>query len=51
MLEHLGFDEAAKCMTDAIDTALAEDGLRTADLGGKATTKTCGAAVADIIAG
>ena len=38
MLEHLGFEEAATAMTDAIDTALSDPSLRTGDLGGKATT-------------
>ena len=51
MLEHLGFTEAATCMTDAIDTVLGEPGLRTADLGGTANTVTCGSAIAEIIAG
>ena len=51
MLEHLGFADAAKCMTDAIDTALAEEGLRTRDLGGNASTEDCGAGIAEIIAG
>jgi tartrate dehydrogenase/decarboxylase/D-malate dehydrogenase len=51
MLEHLGFADAAKCMTDAIDTALTEEGLRTRDLGGNAFTEDCGAGIAEIIAG
>ncbi len=50
MLEHLGCAEAAKCITDAIDTALGEQGLRTPDLGGAASTVTCGSAIAEIIA-
>lgn len=50
MLEHLGLFEAATCITDAIDTALSEQGLRTADLGGNASTVTCGTAIAEIIA-
>ena len=51
MLEHLGFLEAATCITDAIDNALVQPGLRTADLGGTASTVTCGSAIAEIIAG
>ncbi len=51
MLEHLGFVKAATCITDAIDHALAQPELRTADLGGTANTLTCGRAIAEIIAG
>ena len=51
MLEHLGFAEAATCITDAIDAALAQPALRTADLGGTATTESCGKAIADMIGG
>ena len=51
MLEHLGFADAAGCITDAIDTALSEPALRTRDLGGKASTEDCGKAIADIAGG
>jgi tartrate dehydrogenase/decarboxylase/D-malate dehydrogenase len=51
MLEHLGYAEAAKCITDAIDTALSTPDLRTGDLGGKADTVTCGTGIAKIVAG
>ena len=51
MLEHLGFADAAGCITDAIDTALSVPALRTRDLGGKASTEDCGKAVADIAGG
>ena len=51
MLEHLGFAEAATCITEAIDAALAQPALRTADLGGTATTESCGKAIADMIRG
>src|SRR6056300_73187 len=51
MLEHLGFAEAAKCITDAIDTALSTPEFRTGDLGGKADTVTCGTGIAKIVAG
>ena len=33
-----------------IERVLAEEGLRTPDLGGPADTKTCGAAIADAVA-
>ena len=49
MLEHLGFADAATCITTAIDEALSDPGLRTPDLGGPATTESCGKAIADII--
>ena len=51
MLEHLGFADAASCITDAINTALSEPALRTRDLGGKASTEDCGKAVAEIAGG
>ena len=51
MLNHLGFTDAATCMTDAIDVALAQDALRTLDLGGQANTESCGRAISDLIAG
>ena len=50
MLEHLGFAEAASCITDAIDTVLSKPELRTADLGGTADTLKCGKAIAEVIA-
>ena len=51
MLEHLGFKDAATCITDAIDSALAEPTLRTRDLGGNASTGACGKAIAEIAGG
>ena len=51
MLEHLGFADAAQCITDAIETALTDPSSRTNDLGGRATTKSCGSAIADIVHG
>jgi tartrate dehydrogenase/decarboxylase/D-malate dehydrogenase len=51
MLDHLGFADAASCMTDAINVALAQDALRTGDLGGQANTESCGKAIAKLIAG
>lgn len=49
MLEHFGHYEAADAIVKSIELVLAEDGLRTADLGGKANTVTCGTAVADAL--
>lgn len=49
MLEHLGHPEAAKSITDAIETALSQVDLRTVDLGGTATTTSCGDAIVDLI--
>src|SRR5690349_15117981 len=49
MLEHLGEAEAAAAIMRAIETVLAEPGLRTGDLKGKADTATCGKAVAEAL--
>ena len=49
MLEHLGHPDAARCITDAIETALADPSMRTGDLGGSATPESCGHAIADIV--
>ena len=49
MLDHLGQPDAAAAVVRAIETVLAEDTLRTADLGGKADTVTCGQAIADAV--
>ena len=48
MLEHLGHAEAAAAVMRGIERALAE-GPRTPDLGGKATTKELGKAIAESI--
>lgn len=50
MLEHLGEKPAADAIMRAIETVLAEPGLRTADLMGKADTATCGKAIGDALA-
>jgi tartrate dehydrogenase/decarboxylase/D-malate dehydrogenase len=50
MLEHLGHPEAGGAIVSAIETVLAEQKLRTGDLGGPADTVTCGKAIADAIA-
>ena len=49
MLEHLGEAEAAAAIMRAVETVLAEPGLRTGDLKGKATTEQCGKAIADAL--
>jgi tartrate dehydrogenase/decarboxylase/D-malate dehydrogenase len=46
MLEHLGEADAAAAMWDALELVLAEDGPRTPDLGGSATTQEIAGAVA-----
>ncbi|CAM8672263.1 tartrate dehydrogenase [Sphingobium sp.] len=50
MLEHLGEADAAAAIMRAVETVLAEPGLRTGDLKGKANTEQCGRAVADALA-
>lgn len=49
MLEHLGHAEAAAGIIAAIEQVLAEPALRTRDLGGAASTVTCGKAIADAL--
>ncbi len=49
MLDHLEQPKAASAIVSAIEVVLSDESLRTADLGGKADTKTCGAAVADAL--
>ena len=51
MLEHLGFVEAATCISDAIDAALSKLEMRTGDLNGTANTVSCGKAIAKFVAG
>ncbi|MBA3326563.1 MAG: tartrate dehydrogenase [Rhodobacteraceae bacterium] len=49
MLDHLCHAEAAAGILGAIERVLAEPGLRTRDLGGKADTVACGKAIADAL--
>jgi tartrate dehydrogenase/decarboxylase/D-malate dehydrogenase len=49
MLDHFGEAAAGAAIVSAIETVLAEEKLRTADLGGRATTEICGKAVADVL--
>jgi tartrate dehydrogenase/decarboxylase/D-malate dehydrogenase len=50
MLEHLGEVDAARAVTDAIETLLREGGPRTRDMGGQAGTADVGRAIAEIVA-
>ncbi len=50
MLEHLGHAEAAASVEAAIEAVLLEPALRTADLGGRATTREVGEAIARLVA-
>jgi tartrate dehydrogenase/decarboxylase/D-malate dehydrogenase len=45
MLDHLGYPEASAAIVRAIERVLAEPSLRTRDLGGKANTRDCAAAI------
>ncbi len=49
MLDHLGRPEAAAAIVKAIERVLAEQSLRTRDLGGTADTVTCANAVLDAL--
>jgi tartrate dehydrogenase/decarboxylase / D-malate dehydrogenase len=49
MLEHLGESGAASAVMAAIEATLSVPALRTADLGGKADTETCGKAIAEAL--
>ncbi len=51
MLEHLGEAEAARTVVSAIETVLADGSLLTRDMGGKATTRELGEAVAGVVRG
>jgi tartrate dehydrogenase/decarboxylase/D-malate dehydrogenase len=50
MLEHLGEADAAAAIMRAVETVLAEPGLRTGDLKGKANTEQCGKAITEALA-
>lgn len=50
MLEHLGHREASDAIIRAIAEVLANEALRTRDLGGRADTITSGKAIADAVA-
>ncbi len=46
LLDHLGAHDEAGRVRSAVERTLTQDGIRTPDLGGKATTKEFGNAVA-----
>jgi isocitrate dehydrogenase (NAD+) len=50
MLDHLGEFDAARRLRDAVEGVIVRDGLRTRDLGGTASTKEFGDAVARRVA-
>ena len=49
LLDHIGQPRAAAAILEAIEQVLANPHLRTADLGGLASTEECGAAVVDAL--
>ena len=49
MLDHLGEPDVGKAIVSAIETVLADEKLRTRDLGGKADTVACGKEIARIL--
>jgi tartrate dehydrogenase/decarboxylase/D-malate dehydrogenase len=49
MLEHFGHHEAAKIIEKAIEIVLSDKCLKTPDMGGNATTKEVGIAIADTV--
>jgi tartrate dehydrogenase/decarboxylase/D-malate dehydrogenase len=49
MLDHLGEPAAGRAIVKAIENVLAEPGLRTHDLGGRAGTGICGRAIAEAV--
>ncbi|MBO0905196.1 tartrate dehydrogenase [Jiella sonneratiae] len=50
MLDHLGHPQAAQAVIAAIETVIADAASRTRDMGGKANTAECGAAIASVVA-
>ena len=49
MLDHLGEGAAARAIEEAIETVLEDPALLTPDMGGKATTRDLGKAIAEIL--
>ena len=49
MLDHLGHKEAADAIVKAIEKAIEDKTVLTADMGGKATCSELGQAIADLI--
>ena len=50
MLDHLGEPEAAAAVLEAVEAVLADGAVFTPDLGGTATTRQLGQAIADRLA-
>jgi tartrate dehydrogenase/decarboxylase/D-malate dehydrogenase len=50
MLDHLGHAEAARAVEGAIEAALSDPGLRTPDLGGRASTREVTEGIVEAIA-
>ena len=51
MLRHLGQPQAAEALENAIAAVLAQGSVRTPDIGGSASTKELGAAIASQVSG
>lgn len=51
MLDHLGHPDAAAAIIEAIETVLEDPATRTRDLGGTASCRACGEAIAAAVAG
>lgn len=49
MLDHLGHEKAAAAVIAAIENVLTQEGVRTPDLGGTASTENCGKAIAEAV--
>ncbi len=49
MMQHLGEPKAAHAVEGALEKVLSETDIRTPDLGGKATTREVGCAIAELI--
>jgi len=50
MVQHLGYPEAARTIEKAVEVAVGDEKIRTRDLGGAASTRQMGKAVADLVA-
>jgi len=50
MVRHLGYPEAASAIEKAVEVAVGDGNMKTRDLGGKASTRQVGKAVAELVA-
>ena len=50
MVRHLGYPEAARAIEKAVEVAVGDGNMKTRDLGGKASTRQMGKAVAELMA-